>query len=388
MNLEYTIRSRLTEYAYNEEDDNIHNEEGILSKHEAGNPPNDNDLKIVPVNIIRDIEDIDKGNQTITKIIEENSNDKSSTLHFDLLYHCEPDIPPEWAKMPSSHFQDQWNKIATYRMDNPTAPVDHYGCDIARGNISEIAKRWSVLVSCVISSQTKDLDNYAAMTRLINHIHPKELSAEAILGIETDVLQSILYPVSFYRNKTKYIHKIANILIENHNGDIPDKLNDVLNLPGVGPKMAHLIMKGCWNQTSGIAVDIHVFRISNRLAWVKATSPEKTMEALMNTLPKKLWNQINHLLVGFGQMMCSAINPKCHECPVNDTCPSANIRSITAKRSRDKKPKSKVKRLEESDSSPVSPKTPNKHKIITTKEMTDDPQKNTTKRQRKNNRIR
>jgi len=313
----------------------------------------EDDTQIIPTNI-SDIEDLNMHEKRTIK--SQNRDDAKGTVHFDLLYHCDSNALPEWSKMPSTHFQDQWNKIATFRIEHPTAPVDHYGCDVSRGNISEIAQRWSVLVSCVISSQTKDLDNYAAMTRLINHIYPEELSAKAMLGLDGEVLESILYPVSFYRNKTKYLHRIATILIEKYEGDIPSELSEVLSLPGVGPKMAHLIMKGCWNLTSGIAVDIHVFRISNRLGWVNATSPEKTMDALMATLPHRLWNQINHLLVGYGQMVCSAINPKCIDCTVNDTCPSADIRSITAKRPRNTK-----KKIRTSDLSPLPSLSPPLH---------------------------
>ncbi|KAL2921006.1 Endonuclease III-like protein 1 chloroplastic [Bienertia sinuspersici] len=119
-------------------------------------------------------------------------------------------------------------------------------------------------------------------------------------------------------------------LIYPHNGDIPSSLKELLELPGVGPKIAHLILHIAWNDVQGICVDTHVHRICNRLGWVsragtnqKTRSPEETREALQKWLPKEEWAPINPLLVGFGQTICTPLRPRCDLCAINNICPSA-----------------------------------------------------------------
>lgn len=115
-----------------------------------------------------------------------------------------------------------------------------------------------------------------------------------------------------------------------YDGDIPSSLEELLLLPGIGPKMAHLVMNVAWNNVQGICVDTHVHRICNRLEWVsrqgtkqKTSSPEETRESLQLWLPKEEWVPINPLLVGFGQTICTPLRPRCGVCGVSDLCPSA-----------------------------------------------------------------
>ena len=111
--------------------------------------------------------------------------------------------------------------------------------------------------------------------------------------------------------------------MDKYNGDIPKSAEELCKLPGVGPKMAHLCMQVAWNTVTGIGVDTHVHRISNRLRWVpKPTkTPEETRIALEAWLPKELWSEINYLLVGFGQETCQPVHPKCSTCLNNKICP-------------------------------------------------------------------
>ncbi|RWS21993.1 endonuclease III-like protein 1, partial [Leptotrombidium deliense] len=129
--------------------------------------------------------------------------------------------------------------------------------------------------------------------------------------------------VGFWKTKAKNIKKVANILKDEYNGDIPRTLEELLKLPGVGPKMALLAMNSAWNEVAGIAVDTHVHRIANRLAWVRKPTkqPEQTRKELESWLPKEYWNDINHDLVGFGQTICSAKNPSCSVCLNQKICP-------------------------------------------------------------------
>jgi endonuclease-3 len=130
--------------------------------------------------------------------------------------------------------------------------------------------------------------------------------------------------VGFHTRKAQYLLKTSEILVRDYGGDIPPTLDKILELPGVGPKMAHILMNVGWGTPVGIGVDTHVHRICNRLGWVKNTrTPEQTRLQLESWLPRTYWGQINHLLVGFGQTICTPLNPHCDECPVNDLCPSA-----------------------------------------------------------------
>lgn len=130
--------------------------------------------------------------------------------------------------------------------------------------------------------------------------------------------------VSFQR-KVEYIKRTSVILLDKYNGDIPRTIKELCELPGVGPKMAHICMQIAWGEVSGIGVDTHVHRISNRLGWVRkqTKTPEETRNELEDWLPKPLWKEVNHLLVGFGQEICLPRFPKCSECLNKDICPFA-----------------------------------------------------------------
>lgn len=119
----------------------------------------------------------------------------------------------------------------------------------------------------------------------------------------------------------KYIKKTTEILKNKYNSDIPSTAEDLCKLPGVGPKMAHLCMLTAWGKVTGIGVDTHVHRISNRLGWVKTKTPEETRKALQDWLPQELWSEVNELLVGFGQQICLPQRPRCSTCLNRELCP-------------------------------------------------------------------
>ncbi|KAM7359318.1 endonuclease III-like protein 1 isoform 1-T1 [Cochliomyia hominivorax] len=206
---------------------------------------------------------------------------------------------------------------------NDKAPVDSMGCHkCADENADEKTQRFHKLVALMLSSQTKDETTYHAMLRLREHT----LTPEVICNMKVNVLENILHPVSFYKNKAKYLQQTAKILIEKYNSDIPNNIKELVALPGVGPKMAHICMSTAWDQVTGIGVDVHVHRISNRIGWLpKSTKePEQTRLALEAWLPSHLWSEVNYLLVGFGQTICTPVKPKCSECLNCDICPSAS----------------------------------------------------------------
>nr|CAC16135.1 endonuclease III homologue [Arabidopsis thaliana] len=207
------------------------------------------------------------------------------------------------------------------------APVDSMGCDKAGSFLPPTERRFAVLLGALLSSQTKDQVNNAAIHRLHQN---GLLTPEAVDKADESTIKELIYPVGFYTRKATYMKKIARICLVKYDGDIPSSLDDLLSLPGIGPKMAHLILHIAWNDVQGICVDTHVHRICNRLGWVsrpgtkqKTTSPEETRVALQQWLPKEEWVAINPLLVGFGQMICTPLRPRCEACSVSKLCPAA-----------------------------------------------------------------
>lgn len=222
------------------------------------------------------------------------------------------------------------------------APVDQMGaekCYDTQG-LPEV-RRYQVLISLMLSSQTKDQVTAGAMQRLREH----GLSVDGILKMDDETLGKLIYPVGFWRTKVKYIKQATALIQQEFGGDIPNTVEGLIRLPGVGPKMAHLAMDIAWNQVSGIGVDTHVHRISNRLGWTKSETktPEETRRALEEWLPRDLWSEINWLLVGFGQQVCLPVGPLCSVCLNQHTCPSAHRSSPSKKiKSSPAKPNNKL----------------------------------------------
>ncbi|XP_018561825.1 endonuclease III-like protein 1 [Anoplophora glabripennis] len=201
---------------------------------------------------------------------------------------------------------------------NFDAPVDSMGCHKCyEENAPPKVRRYQHLLSLMLSSQTKDQVTHAAMQRLISH----GCTVENIMNTSDEELGKLIYPVGFWKSKVKYIKKTTECLQKDYDSDIPNTVKDLCKLPGVGPKMAHICMKTAWDQVTGIGVDTHVHRISNRLGWVKSKTPEETRKTLEDWLPQDLWGEVNHLLVGFGQQICQPVRPQCATCLNYEVCP-------------------------------------------------------------------
>ncbi|KAK6024973.1 base excision DNA repair protein, HhH-GPD family [Ostertagia ostertagi] len=152
-------------------------------------------------------------------------------------------------------------------------------------------------------------------------------NVDAMIEIPTAELEKLLCPVGFYKKKAVFVKKAAEVLKEKYDSDVPDNIEDLCSLAGVGPKMAHLVLQIAWNKVEGIAVDTHVHRIVNRLGWMKTSTPEQTRVKLQEMLPRSHWTTINPLLVGFGQQICLPIGPKCGSCLCQDICPSFTVKT-------------------------------------------------------------
>lgn len=187
----------------------------------------------------------------------------------------------------------------------------------------------------MLSSQTKDTTTAVAMRRLQTELPLPGLTLENILEVDPARLNELIFAVGFHNNKTRYIKATALILRDKFDGDIPDTIEGLMSLPGVGPKMGYLCLSAAWGRTEGIGVDVHVHRITNLWRWHKTKTPEETRAALESWLPKEKWHDINHLLVGFGQTICLPVGRKCGDCTLSEKglCPSAVIeRRTTVKR--------------------------------------------------------
>ena len=153
------------------------------------------------------------------------------------------------------------------------------------------------------------------------------LTPQHIHETSEERLDELIKSVGFHKKKAAYIKSTTKILIEDYDGDIPDTVEGLCALPGVGLKMAHLTLKIAWKKVLGIGVDVHVHRICNRLHWVQTNTAEKTRLALESWLPQELWSEINQILVGFGQQICKS-KPRCEDCTLRNVCPSSNCRDI------------------------------------------------------------
>jgi endonuclease-3 len=177
------------------------------------------------------------------------------------------------------------------------------------------AKPWAVLVSTILSLRTKDEVTRVASRRLLE----KAPGPVELLALGEEETARLAYPSGFYRTKAANLAKIAMILLEKYDGEVPADMDALLSLPGVGRKTANLVLTEAFDMY-GICVDIHVHRICNRAGWVAAAAPEKTEEALREKLPKRYWKQINGLLVLYGQNVCRPVSPYCSRCVITTHC--------------------------------------------------------------------
>lgn len=177
-----------------------------------------------------------------------------------------------------------------------------------------------VLVSTVISLRTRDEVTFAASERLFA-LAP---TARDLMACPPDAVAAAIYPAGFYRTKARQLIDIARRIEEEYGGDVPRSLEDLLALPGVGRKTANLVL-GLGFGVAAICVDTHVHRIPNRCGWIATRTPDETEVALAAVLPERHWIEINQLLVGFGQQICTPQSPWCSRCPIADACMKVGV---------------------------------------------------------------
>jgi endonuclease-3 len=177
-----------------------------------------------------------------------------------------------------------------------------------------------ILISCLLSLRTKDKTTREASDRLFALAH----TPTSILKLPLKKIERAIYPVGFYRTKAKSIHQICHQLIDEHGGRVPDSIDELVTLPGVGRKTANLVVTVGF-QKPGICVDVHVHRISNRWGYIKTKTPEESEQALRRKLPKEYWITYNDLLVPYGQNLCFPVSPLCSRCKLSGLCDRVGV---------------------------------------------------------------
>jgi len=179
---------------------------------------------------------------------------------------------------------------------------------------------FKVLIETVLSQRTKDENTEKAFKSLFSCYK----NIFEISKLKPQDLYDLIKPAGMYKQKSERIINISKILIEKYNGKVPDELEELIKLPGVGRKTANIVLYVSFGKEA-LAVDTHVHRISNRLGWVKTKTPEETEVQLRKIIPSELWGPLNGSMVNFGQKICKPISPRCMECLLNEVCPSKRI---------------------------------------------------------------
>jgi len=183
------------------------------------------------------------------------------------------------------------------------------------------ADPFKILISCILSLRTQDRTSGDASERLFNLAS----NAEEMRRLDVRRIERAIYPVGFYKVKARRIKELSKAIMDRYGGRVPDELEELLKLNGVGRKTANLVITLGYKK-DGICVDTHVHRIVNRWGYVRTSNPEETEFALRENLPKRYWLEINGLLVAFGQGICRPISPLCSQCSINRYCDRVGVK--------------------------------------------------------------
>ncbi|MCC7202580.1 MAG: endonuclease III [Nitrospirae bacterium] len=181
---------------------------------------------------------------------------------------------------------------------------------------------FKVLISCILSLRTRDTTTAEASRRLFSMADTPAM----MLNLSVSEIEKAIYPAGFYRTKARNIIDICKTLKESYNSTVPDSIDELLKLKGVGRKTANLVVTIGYDK-DGICVDTHVHRISNRWGYINTKSPDKSEEALRRKLPRRYWKIYNDLLVTFGQNLCRPVSPLCNQCSITKYCDSFPLKA-------------------------------------------------------------
>ena len=175
---------------------------------------------------------------------------------------------------------------------------------------------FEMLIAVILSAQCTD----ERVNKTTPSIFSKYNTPEDFANININLLEELIHPCGFYKNKAKNIQKTSNILIEKYNSKVPETMEELISLPGVGRKTANVVMLEAFNNPQGIAVDTHCKRIANKIGFSKEKEPEKIEQDLLKYIPKEYYKDVNHLFMWHGRNTCNARNPKCKKCTIKNYC--------------------------------------------------------------------
>lgn len=293
---------------------------------------NDEEKTYLSIEKIKSLEPLD-----YFETINEQTNDDPKLWAIPL------DLEDDLEKFPRN-FLPIYSRVRKMRSKVKT-PVDSIGCpyipivvskacEIPIENLKPINYRLQLLIALMLSSQTKDEIVTKAIMNIMQYcicsMEVKNgITLKSMLDIEEPILQKLIQQTGYYKKKASYIKRTVVILQEKFNSDIPANIEDLLTLPGVGRKMGYLTLQKAWGRIDGICVDVHVDRLCKMWGWVdrnKCKSPEQTRKELEKWLPHNLWYEFNTVLVGFGQMICTAKVRRCDICLANQICNASTVR--------------------------------------------------------------
>ncbi len=176
-----------------------------------------------------------------------------------------------------------------------------------------------LLVATILSAQSTD----ETVNKITPELFKKYKTAKDFANANREDLEKLIYSSGFYRNKAKWIQKSCKMIVDKYNSKIPEDIDELTKLKGVGRKTANVVLSEVFNMKQGIAVDTHVMRLSKRLKFTEKEERNKIERELMNLVPRESWYEYTNLLIAHGRSICEARNPKCRKCIISEYCPSA-----------------------------------------------------------------
>jgi endonuclease-3 len=180
---------------------------------------------------------------------------------------------------------------------------------------------YQLAVATILSAQCTD-ERVNAVTPTLFERWP---SAADLAGARPRELEKVIRPTGFFRNKTKSLIGMARTVVDEHGGEIPDTMEALVDLPGIGRKTANVILGNAFGKDEGVVVDTHVRRLSRRLRFTTHEDPKKIEKDLMDLFPRERWTMLSHILIFHGRRVCVARRPRCEECVVSHLCPSSRV---------------------------------------------------------------
>ncbi|MFB6236386.1 MAG: endonuclease III [Halopenitus sp.] len=185
----------------------------------------------------------------------------------------------------------------------------------------EFSNRLELLIAVILSAQCTD----KRVNKVTDELFDKYDGPEDYAAVDQDELAEDINSITYFNNKADYITSACETIVEEHDGEVPDTMSELTDLPGVGRKTANVVLQHGHDVVEGIVVDTHVQRLSQRLGIVEVSNRDKIEDELKEIVPQEDWQQLTHLLIDHGRATCTATNPDCEDCVLEDICPSSKL---------------------------------------------------------------